>query len=56
LTDSRRIGVPAVGVDTDGKMNKLIPPFAKAGVKNIWPFEVQTGMDVREVRTPWPRQ
>jgi len=56
LTDSRRIGVPAVGVDTDGKMNKLIPPFVEAGVNIIWPFEVQAGMDVLRVREEWPHQ
>ncbi len=50
------LGVPAVGVDTDGKMNKLIPPFVEAGVNIIWPFEVQAGMDVLEVRRQWPRQ
>jgi len=50
------LGVPAVGVDTDGKMNKLIPPFVEAGVNIIWPFEVQAGMDVLEVRRQWPHQ
>ncbi|MBN2025854.1 MAG: hypothetical protein JW854_03765 [Actinobacteria bacterium] len=48
--------VPVVGVDSDGRVTKLIPAFVEAGVNFIWPFEVQAGMDVLEVRRQWPRQ
>ena len=50
------LGVPVVGVDSDGRITKLIPFFVEAGVNFIWPFEVQAGMDVLEVRRKWPRQ
>ena len=50
------LGVPVIGVDTDGNLTKLIPLFVQAGVNLIWPFEVQAGMDVLEVRRDWPRQ
>jgi len=50
------LGVPAIGVDTDGKMNKLIPFFVQAGVNFCFPFEVQAGMDVLQVRRDWPHQ
>jgi uroporphyrinogen decarboxylase len=48
--------VPVVGVDSDGRVTKLTPAFVEAGVNFIWPFEVQAGMDVLEVRRLWPRQ
>jgi uroporphyrinogen decarboxylase len=50
------LGVPVIGVDTDGKMTKLIPFFVRAGVNFIFPLEVQAGMDVLEVRKAWPEQ
>jgi uroporphyrinogen-III decarboxylase len=48
--------IPVVGVDTDGNMTLLIEKFVDAGVNLIWPFEVQAGMDVVEVRRQWPDQ
>lgn len=50
------LGVPVIGVDTDGDLTKLIDKFVKAGVNMLWPFEVQAGMDVLEVRKRWPRE
>ncbi len=50
------LGVPVIGVDTDGRMTRLIPFFVESGVNVMWPFEVQAGMDVLEVRRQWPRQ
>jgi uroporphyrinogen decarboxylase len=50
------LGVPIIGVDSDGNVTKLIPHFVAAGVNFIWPFEVQARMDVLEVRKAWPRQ
>jgi len=48
------LNIPAVGVDTDGEMSVLIPKFHEAGVNFLWPFEVQAGMDVIQVREAWP--
>lgn len=50
------LGVPVVGVDTDGDMSLLIPKFVDAGVNLLLPFEVQAGMDVIRVREEWPEE
>jgi len=52
----RDLGIPVTGLDTDGKCTELIPLFVKAGVNMLWPFEVQSGMDVLRVRADWPDQ
>ena len=46
---SRR-GVPFFGLDSDGQMDPLIPIWMDAGINTLWPFEVQSGMDVNAVR------
>jgi uroporphyrinogen decarboxylase len=50
------MGIPAVGVDTDGNCTAIIPNFVETGVNMMWPFEVRAGMDVLEVRRQWPNQ
>jgi uroporphyrinogen-III decarboxylase len=41
-------------VDTDGDVRLLIPLFMEVGVNMMLPFEVQAGMDIREVRKQYP--
>ena len=41
-------------VDTDGDCMRLIPLFLEAGLTGVYPFEVQAGMDVLEVRKRFP--
>jgi uroporphyrinogen-III decarboxylase len=48
-TDIRRFGV-----DTDGNCWLLIPLFMEVGINILFPFEVQAGMDIREVRQKFP--
>ena len=43
-------GVPFIGLDSDGQIHPLIPVWLEAGINFLWPFEVQAGMDVLEVR------
>ncbi len=43
-------GIPVAAVDTDGRCSALIPLFLEGGVNLLFPLEVQSGMDVREVR------
>lgn len=43
-------GIKSFWVDTDGNCEKLIPLFINSGVNCLYPFEVQAGMDIREVR------
>lgn len=51
----RDYGVENVLVDTDGDCWKLIPLFIEGGVTGMYPMEVQSGMDVVEVRRAFPR-
>jgi uroporphyrinogen-III decarboxylase len=46
--------VETIFVDTDGDCRSLIPGFLKAGVNGLYPFEVQAGMDVVEIRRKYP--
>jgi hypothetical protein len=48
-------GVDNIWVDTDGDCWELIPLFLEGGVTGISPMEVQSGMDVTEVRKKYPR-
>jgi uroporphyrinogen-III decarboxylase len=48
-------GVKVILVDTDGDLSKLIPLFLEGGVTGIYPWEVNAGMDVVEVRKSYPR-
>ena len=47
---ARSLGIEILEVDSDGDINVLIPLFLEAGVNLLYPFEVQAGMDIREVR------
>ena len=56
VTDvARSHGVEVVLVDTDGDCRKLIPLFLDCGVTGLYPFEVQAGMDVIQIREAFPR-
>jgi uroporphyrinogen decarboxylase len=48
-------GVKIVNVDSDGNIWKLIPLWIEGGVTVLYPFEVEAGMDVVEVRKAFPR-
>ena len=48
-------GVPLTLMDSDGHISDLIPLWIEGGVDVIYPFEVNSGMDVREVRKQYPR-
>ena len=47
-------GVDILMVDTDGDCRKLIPLFMEGGVTALYPFEVQSHMDVAEIRRQYP--
>ena len=46
----RSQGIRHIGLDSDGNISELIPVWIDAGLTHLWPFEVQSGMDVLEVR------
>ena len=43
-------GVKWIGLDSDGQIDSLIPVWLDAGLNCLYPFEMQAGMDVLEVR------
>jgi len=51
----REYGIDIVMLDTDGNVWGLIPLFLEGGITGLYPFEVQAGMDVAEVRAQYPR-
>jgi len=46
----RKQGVDIIFLDSDGDISELIPIWLEAGINGLWPFEVQAGMDVVQVR------
>jgi len=52
---AKSFGVDVVLVDTDGDCRLLIPLFIEGGVTGLYPFEVQAGMNVQEIREQYPR-
>ena len=51
----REMGVNIILVDTDGRIEKLIPLFLESGITAIFPFEVQAGNDIVAFRKQYPR-
>jgi len=49
-------GVKWISLDSDGNITSLIPIWLDAGINFIYPFEVQAGMDVVEVRKTFGRE
>ena len=53
FADSKNI--PLFSVDTDGKVDELLPPMIEGGVNVMYPFEVQAGCDIEEYRRQYPK-
>ncbi|MBN1864277.1 MAG: hypothetical protein JW808_05200 [Victivallales bacterium] len=49
-------GVEYIGLDSDGQIDSLIPVWMDAGLNFLYPFEVQSGMDVLKVRRKYGRE
>ncbi len=57
VTDcARSLGIEILAVDSDGNIDPLIPLFIEAGINMMYPFEVQAGMDVREIRRKYGKK
>jgi uroporphyrinogen decarboxylase len=50
----RQAGIPLMLVDTDGNFDQLIPLFIEGGIDFAIPYEVQSGMDIRQIRRDFP--
>jgi uroporphyrinogen decarboxylase len=46
----RSRGIRHIWLDSDGDIRELIPVWLEGGINGLWPFEVQAGMDVVQVR------
>ncbi len=46
----RKNGIEIIFLDSDGDIHELIPIWLEAGINGLWPFEVQAGMDIVQVR------
>ena len=55
LEHFRAHGVPFFVVDSDGRVDELIPIFIELGFNGVYPMEVQSGMDILEVRKNYGR-
>ena len=51
----RSKGIRHIGLDSDGQISELIPIWVDSGITHLWPFEVQSGMDVVQVRKKYGR-
>ncbi|MHB9129552.1 MAG: uroporphyrinogen decarboxylase family protein [Armatimonadota bacterium] len=51
----RSRGVELFALDSDGDISSLIPVWLDAGINTLYPFEVQCGMDVLQVRKEYGR-
>jgi uroporphyrinogen decarboxylase len=51
----RSRGVEFISLDSDGDISLLIPVWLEAGIDILYPFEVQSGMDVNAVRREYGR-
>ncbi len=49
-------GVEFISLDSDGNIWELIPIWMDAGINVLYPFEVQAGMDVVQVRRRFGRE
>ena len=51
----RQHAVPYIFLDSDGRIDDLIPVWLEAGIDGVVPLEVQSGMDVDRLRREYPR-
>ncbi len=51
---ARRHEVPVLSVDSDGRVDELLPIMIRHGVNAFLPFEAQAGNDIEEYRRQFP--
>jgi uroporphyrinogen decarboxylase len=55
VSEARAAGVPIIDMDSDGKVDELIPVWLQAGVNVCDPMEVAAGNDINEYRDRFGR-
>ena len=51
----KKRGITNFMVDTDGKVDELVPLFLECGITCVYPFERQAGNDLLEFRKKYPK-
>jgi len=51
---AKQNNIPVVSVDTDGNMDIMMPLLEECGINLVFPFEVQAGCDVVEIKKQYP--
>ncbi len=50
ISKAKETGIKGIIVDTDGNFHKMLPIYLDCGANAFYPFEVQAGMDIIELR------
>jgi uroporphyrinogen decarboxylase len=53
---ARSRGVPWISLDSDGRVDQLVPIWLDAGINFLYPFECAAGMDVTVMRRQYGRK
>jgi uroporphyrinogen decarboxylase len=53
---AKTCGIPGIVVDNDGNCSKMLPLYLECGANAFYPFEVQAGMDIVNVRKQYGDQ
>lgn len=56
ITKAKEAGIKGIVVDTDGDCRKMIPIYLDCGANAFYPFEVQSGMDIVEMRKQYGKR
>ena len=55
IRELKRMRVKSFIIDTDGKIDELLPLFLECGMTGMYPFEQQAGNDLFEIRSKYPK-
>ena len=53
---AKQFGIPGFFVDNDGDCSLMIPLYLEIGANGFFPFECQSGMDIRKIREQYGKQ
>lgn len=56
ITEARQAGVPLIDMDSDGKIDELIPIWIESDIDTCCPVEVAAGNDLNEYRRVFGRE
>ena len=56
ITDARQAGVPLIDMDSDGKIDELIPIWIESDIDTCCPVEVAAGNDLNQYRRAFGRE